>query len=86
MIAVLDTNIFVSGLIARPASPRAILERFRDGAFTVAISPSLLGELVDVLARPPLRRLIPHQAIEEPLADLREDDRRGAKIASCVVI
>ena len=73
-IVVLDTNVFVSGLFHRPSSaPRTILERFRDEAFTVAISPTLLGELVDVITRPALRRLISREALQGLLDNIRED-------------
>lgn len=72
-VAVLDTNVLVSGLFPRSSTPRRVLERLREGAFTVAISPELLGEVLDVVTRPAIRRLVSTEATEALLDNLRED-------------
>ncbi len=72
-LAVLDTNVLVSGLCSRSSTPRALLERFRNAAFTLAISPALLAEFIDVVTRPSLRRVIAREAIDALLENLRED-------------
>ena len=72
-LVVVDTNVLVSGLFRHPSPARQILHQFRDGEFTLAISPSLLGELVEVVTRPPLRRLIDRETIEELIDNIRED-------------
>jgi predicted nucleic acid-binding protein len=43
--AVLDTNVYVSALLAPAGSPAQILERWADGEFDVIVSPLLLAEL-----------------------------------------
>ena len=53
--AVIDTNVLLSGVLgyARPTStPGEILRRWRQDAFTLILSPALLLELEDTLARP----------------------------------
>lgn len=52
--AVLDTNVFVSALIAR-GKPRSLLERGIDREFLLATSKEMLEELVGVLRRPKFR-------------------------------
>jgi putative PIN family toxin of toxin-antitoxin system len=72
-VVVVDTNVLVSGLFRHPSPSRQILHQFREEAFTLAMSPSLLGELVEVVTRPSLKRLIPRETIEELLENIRED-------------
>jgi putative PIN family toxin of toxin-antitoxin system len=61
--AVLDTNVLVSALISPGGPSAAILLELRAGAFELVISPVILEELADVLARPKLRtRVSPAQA------------------------
>lgn len=52
--AVLDTNVFVSGLKNRKTPPGQILELWRKNQFTVITSPQLLAEIHEVLMRPPI--------------------------------
>jgi len=54
--AVLDTNIWLGGLIRRGGPTVRILEAFRDGLFEVANSQPLLDEIADVLSRPEIAR------------------------------
>ena len=73
LVAVVDTNVFISGLLTPASIPRDILTRLRDRAFTLSISPELLTEFVEVATRPALRRLIPAMALEALLGNIRDD-------------
>lgn len=55
MRAVLDPNVFVSGLLSRSGTPAEVLRRWRQGRFEVIVSAALLAELERVLAYPRLR-------------------------------
>ncbi len=50
--AVIDTNIFISGLISRRHIPHTVLEHWRQGAFSLVISADQVEEIRLVLARP----------------------------------
>jgi len=51
--AVLDPNVLVSAFISqRGGSPDLIVRAWREGAFELVVSPQLIAELTDVLARP----------------------------------
>ena len=50
--AVLDTNVLVSRLISPGGPSAALLLELRAGAFELIVSPELLAELREVLARP----------------------------------
>lgn len=54
--AVLDTNVLVSALISPAGAPARLLLELRAGAFELVVSPALLAELREVLARPPFRK------------------------------
>lgn len=58
MRAVLDPNIYVSGLLSPAGAPADVLRAWRDGRFEAVVSPLLLGELERVLAYPKLRKRI----------------------------
>jgi putative PIN family toxin of toxin-antitoxin system len=50
---VLDPNVLVSAFISRRGgSPDRIIRAWREGAFEFVVSPQLIAELTDVLARP----------------------------------
>lgn len=51
MLLVIDTNVLLSGLLWR-GPPHALVGKVRDGAADLALSPVLIEELADVLARP----------------------------------
>ena len=53
--AVVDTNLFVSGLILKRGIPFALLEAWRAGDFVLISSDALRRELAQVLERPRLR-------------------------------
>jgi putative PIN family toxin of toxin-antitoxin system len=54
--AVIDTNILVSALIKPQGVVGPVLQRLRAGVYTLLYSEPLLAELVDVLARPRIRK------------------------------
>lgn len=57
MRAVLDPNFLVSALISqRGGAPDRIVRAWREGAFELVVSPALIAELTDVLARPKCAR------------------------------
>ncbi|MEK6545824.1 MAG: putative toxin-antitoxin system toxin component, PIN family, partial [Nitrospinota bacterium] len=49
--AVLDTNIFVSGIISSKGSPRKVLELAKKEVFKVVTSASINHEIIEVLHR-----------------------------------
>ncbi len=53
--AVLDTNVFVSGLISPKGFPAAILRALRSKRFTLISSPPINEEIIEVLNRPRIR-------------------------------
>jgi putative PIN family toxin of toxin-antitoxin system len=51
--AVVDSSVLVSVFISRRGgSPDRIVRAWREGAFELVVSPQLIAELTDVLARP----------------------------------
>jgi uncharacterized protein len=51
--AVLDPNVLVSAFISqRGGSPDLIVRAWREGAFELVVSPQVIAELTDVLAKP----------------------------------
>lgn len=54
--AVVDTNIWVSGLILPSSTPGRVLEAVRDRRIDAVASWALAEEIVDVLRRPKLAR------------------------------
>ena len=67
LVVVLDTNVFVSGLISPNGVPGAILQRFRQGEFEIATSKSQIREIQEVLKRPSLARALPKGTTKEVL-------------------
>lgn len=49
--AVVDHNLFVSGLISKLGQPHQLIDQFRNGSFTLVISDQLRAELEEVLGR-----------------------------------
>jgi putative PIN family toxin of toxin-antitoxin system len=70
---VLDTNVYVSALLAPNGSPAQILERWADGGFDVAVSALLLAELERVLRRPKFEGSIPAVQVDALLSALSEE-------------
>lgn len=73
MRAVLDPNIYVSGLLSPSGAPASVLRAWRDGRFEAVVSPVLLSELERVLAYPKLRKRIPREQAAAFLAYLESN-------------
>lgn len=58
MRAVIDTNIFISGLILPNNTPGRILDAWRTGHFSLVLSEPMLGEISTVLRYPKIRKRI----------------------------
>lgn len=56
MRVVLDTNIVVSYPLTRGETLSRIIDHWEQGSFVVLLSPVMMDEMKDVLARPRLRR------------------------------
>lgn len=66
-VVVLDTNVFVSGLLSPGGVPGAILQRFRASHFTIATSKAQAREIKEVLGRPSLAKALPKGTAREVL-------------------
>ena len=55
MRAVIDTGVFVSGLIRRQGTTGDVLRALRDGRFTAIYSTDIVVEIIDVLGRAEFR-------------------------------
>ncbi len=67
IVVVLDTNVFISGLISVKGAPGALLLRFRQGAYEIVTSKAQIKEIQDVLKRPTLKRALPVGTAKEVL-------------------
>lgn len=56
--AVLDTNVFVSGIKSQKASPGQIIDAWMKKQITIITSPQLLAEIHEVLMRPAILTLL----------------------------
>jgi putative PIN family toxin of toxin-antitoxin system len=56
LVALLDTNVWVSAFLKPTGPPGQVVERWRRGDFNVITSLSQLGEILEVLNRPRLTR------------------------------
>jgi len=61
---VVDTNLFVRGLLKGPVS-LPLIQAWKEGRFTLVASEELLAELFEVLARPKFRRYFTREDVEE---------------------
>lgn len=71
--AVLDTNVLISALISPGGPSAALLREARAGGFELVVSPLLLMELEDVLARPKLRTWVTPDEAAAYVAVIREE-------------
>ena len=62
--AVVDTNIFVSGLISANGTPALLIDALRQDRFVLLSSAALSAEVDEVLARPSLARYAFDLALE----------------------
>lgn len=74
--AVLDPNILVSALIARDGPPGRIVRAWSEGAFEMVISPRLIAELTEVLARPKFKPQASAGRAEAFIAAIAHDAER----------
>src|SRR5262249_23273927 len=83
-VAVLDTNLFVSGTILKRGVPFALLESWRRDEFLVLLSTTQEAELRDVFARPKLltRYHLTESEVRQFFHDLRRLTRRAPSMAS----
>jgi uncharacterized protein len=63
--AVLDPNVLISAVISGVGAPREIVTAWTQGSFELVVSPLLLDELRDVLARPRFRRWVSATTVAE---------------------
>lgn len=70
VLAVLDTNILVSGTITRGGNEARVLKAWTDGQFLPVLSPDILDEIRRVLLSDKVRRqrFLSEEQIEELLA------------------
>lgn len=64
---ILDTNVFVSGLLSPAGIPGLILYRFRQGDFQIYTSRVQILEIHEVLKRPSLQKALPKGTTKEVL-------------------
>lgn len=65
----MDTNVLVSGLLIAASPPARVLRQFRDGDWTLAVSPAIVEEYGRVLRR---RRFgFPLEQVEAILAEIQ---------------
>ena len=62
--AVVDTNLFVRGLLKGPVS-LPLIQAWKEEHFMLVTSEELLAELFEVLARPKFRRYFTREDVEE---------------------
>lgn len=56
--AVLDTNVFISGIKSQTTPPGQIIDAWRAQQFVLVTSPQLLAEIQEVLLRPSILQLL----------------------------
>jgi putative PIN family toxin of toxin-antitoxin system len=62
--AVIDINLFVSGLMGASAT-RALIDAWRAHKFVLAVSDRFLSELIEVLNRPKFNRYFTREDVQE---------------------
>ena len=58
MRAVIDSNVFVSGLMLPKSTPGRIINAWRSGHFSLVLSEPMLAEISTVLSYPKIRKRI----------------------------
>lgn len=56
--AVVDTNVFISGLLVKRSLPRKIFILFKEKKFELVISPLIFAEILRTLNKPKIRKLV----------------------------
>ncbi len=83
MIAVVDTNVLVSGLINPSGPPGRIVDLLRVGGLRIAVDDRILAEYADVLRRPELEAYFAASDVEHILEYLRGN---GERVVATAVI
>ena len=81
IIAVVDTNIWVSAFLNHRGFPARLVEAGKAGQLTVMTSPPLLEELMEVLCRPRIMKIR-----QTTIADAEAFVRGVAKVARLVSV
>ena len=58
MRAVIDTNVFISGLMLPKSTPGRIINAWRTGHFSLVLSEPMLAEISTVLGYPKIRKRV----------------------------
>ena len=78
--AVLDTNLFVSGLFAAQGYSYQLQQLWVSGAFELAVSEQILKEIENTLLKPHIRkRLFLEEGEQEPIISLIKQQKLGVK-------
>jgi uncharacterized protein len=80
--AVLDPGVLVSALISPAGAPAELVGEVRDGGLELVVSPLLLAELEDVLARVKFRRYVSLETVHDYVELLRRESVLAADPAS----
>jgi putative PIN family toxin of toxin-antitoxin system len=72
---VLDTNIFVSGLLVKAGLPAQVLDTWRERQYLLITSPDIIAEIRATLAYPRIRRkyAVTDEVVEQLVALLEQD-------------
>ena len=72
--AVIDINLFVSGLISKKGSPARLLRLWRDHAFLLVISEQMVQEIESVLQYPHIRNKynLKDEEIEQAVSTIKK--------------
>lgn len=71
MLVVFDPNVLISALIRPDGVARQVVQRGLQGQFDYAMCPLLIREVEDVSRRPRIARLVPPDAADRFVADIR---------------
>lgn len=67
---VIDTNVFISGLL-KSHSCRKIVNSLKEAKFILVISPQILDELIEVIARPKFHNVITRETAERLIETIK---------------
>ena len=72
---VLDTNVFVSGLLVKAGLPAQVLDTWRERQYLLITSPDIIAEIRATLAYPRIRRkyAVTDEDVEQLVALLEQD-------------
>jgi len=72
MRVILDTNVFLSGLLISESAPARLLDTWERGRFTLVACDQLIAEVRDVAQRPFFKSRLRASAVEVLIAGLRD--------------